>query len=224
MTYRHRNSTRGRWVLTAAVLSALACQRMAPETDSLLNASRTGVLSEVRTRLDAGEDVDGISSPTFHYTPLHAAAEFGHLRVVKTLVRNGATIDTWTMPDGAAPIHLAAARGHKKVVRYLLKAGADIAFPGADGAALHYAVRNERKAMVKWLLNHGADPNQITDYLRPMGTALHVAAAYGYPEMAELLLTYGADPTRKDDRGRSPADLARDAGYTELAARLEAAP
>jgi hypothetical protein len=36
-------------------------------------------------------------------------------------------------------------------------------------------------------------------------------------EMSRLLLKYNADPSAVEDRGCTPADMAEDAGYTELA-------
>ncbi|KAK8771683.1 hypothetical protein V5799_025077 [Amblyomma americanum] len=51
-------------------------------------------------------------------------------------------------------------------------------------------------------------------------TALHVAARSGQAYQVELLLVYGADPTARDSRGLTPADCAREAGHTDLEARL----
>jgi ankyrin repeat protein len=52
-------------------------------------------------------------------------------------------------------------------------------------------------------------------------TPLHWAAASGRGSIVDLLLDRGADPAAADKRGRTPAELARDAGFSEVAERLE---
>jgi ankyrin repeat protein len=46
------------------------------------------------------------------------------------------------------------------------------------------------------------------------------AAGQGHADTVALLLARGADAARRDDRGLSAADIARQAGHVELAARL----
>ena len=47
------------------------------------------------------------------------------------------------------------------------------------------------------------------------------AAGYGKTDTARALLTAGADPARKDNRGKTAADIARDGGFSETAALVQ---
>ena len=63
-----------------------------------------------------------------NYTPLHYAAENGHLSVVEYLVNHRADINAYTSrwdPSGT-PLHLAATNDHFRVVEYLVNQKADI--------------------------------------------------------------------------------------------------
>ena len=54
-------------------------------------------------------------------------------------------------------------------------------------------------------------------------TALHVAADYGNQAAVDVLLQAKADPTALNNDGRTPAKLAEEGGYPELAKRLREA-
>ncbi|KAK3136930.1 hypothetical protein QOZ80_5BG0445230 [Eleusine coracana subsp. coracana] len=57
------------------------------------------------------------------YTPLHNAAEEGHLEAAKLLLSTGVPVDP--INRRGTPLHLAAAKGHDQVVKILLEHGAD---------------------------------------------------------------------------------------------------
>ena len=65
-------------------------------------------------------------------TPLHLAAENGHLSVVEYLVNQKADINAKEQND-CAPLHLAARNGHLNVVEYLINQKADINAKNKDG-------------------------------------------------------------------------------------------
>ena len=54
-------------------------------------------------------------------------------------------------------------------------------------------------------------------------TALHAAAANGYLDITQLLLKRGANPCVRDQNGRTASQLARSAGYAEVADLLNRA-
>ena len=53
-------------------------------------------------------------------------------------------------------------------------------------------------------------------------TPLMGAAANARLEILDLLLAHGADPSMKTTEGKTAADLAREHGHADVAARLEA--
>ena len=56
----------------------------------------------------------------FEWTPLHEAAECGHLEMVKHITKH---LENKNPPDngGITPLHLAAEHGHLDVFKYLEK-------------------------------------------------------------------------------------------------------
>jgi ankyrin repeat protein len=122
--------------------------------------------------------------------------------------------------DGFFPLGLAAYFKHPDAARLLLDRGADpnqAASNGAKVTALHAAVSSNQPQIVEWLLDAGADVNarQQMDYTPLMGAAANARTA-----ILDLLLARGADPALRTTDGKSAADLAREHGHEEVAARL----
>ncbi|CAJ1386200.1 unnamed protein product [Effrenium voratum] len=84
------------------------------------NAAKHGDVGSLMMLLERPSDpnIGGQSSP------LHTAAEMGHLQVAMCLVEAGADKDKDSM-EGHTPMHRAARSGRVEVVRYLLAIGAD---------------------------------------------------------------------------------------------------
>ena len=58
-------------------------------------------------------------------TPMHAAAEKGHGKVVESLLEAGCDRDK-ASKNGVTPLYIAAVQGHGKVVESLVKGGCDV--------------------------------------------------------------------------------------------------
>lgn len=82
---------------------------------------------------------------------------------------------------------------------------------------LFYSVMGSDVRSTFLCLCMGFDPNMED---RSWRTPLHYAALAGSTLLVELLLIHGADPTLADGNGDTPADIARQNGYLELAIRL----
>ncbi len=118
--------------------------------------------------------------------PLHLAAHFGRLDVVRALLSLGAD------PNGFsggmfnnAPLHAAAAGSQGEAVEVLLAAGAKPDLPDKNGyTPLHVAAANGAARAIRALLSKGADPKAKG----PDGkTALDFARERGMDEAAALL-------------------------------------
>ena len=86
---------------------------------TLIYWSSLGRVSQVKAILDSGEDPNILDSDA--YSALHAAAENGHLDVVKLLIEHGADIH---YKSEYTALELAKMADHNEIVKYLLTKGA----------------------------------------------------------------------------------------------------
>jgi hypothetical protein len=125
-------------------------------TTALYTAAVAGDAALVELLLRAGADANLLSAgPGGEGTPLCAAACWGYVDVVRSLLAHGATPDqpedeSWT------PLRWASAHGHEAVARELLAAGADPDLKAPIGDA----ARRGSIGVVQALLEHGADPDE----------------------------------------------------------------
>lgn len=89
-------------------------------------------------------------------------------------------------------------------------------FPLHEAAALGAPIPELNRLIVQ----EGYDVNQMDDQ---GNTPLHLAAYYGHEQQVLWLLNKGTARFMKDHDGLSPADNARQNGFTELAERIQAA-
>jgi ankyrin repeat protein len=86
----------------------------------LLEGAKTGNLEKVREALihKAWLWTRDTSTNNF-YTPLHWAAELGHVEIAKELLARGATVNNCNGITQANPLQLAARKGHLEIVKLL---------------------------------------------------------------------------------------------------------
>lgn len=123
--------------------------------------------------------------------------------------------------DGWPLLHLAAAFADCETVRMLLDAGADvgqISQTPMRNQALHALLALSKDAdTARLLMERGADVNAVqTAGYRP----LHQAAVAGREDLVRMLLDAGADKAARCDRGKTPAEYARERGHAAVAAML----
>lgn len=99
----------------------------------------------------------------------------------------------------------AAAQGYITKLKNYISAGVDLNSEG--GAALRYAVEKEQYDAALLLIRSGANVNLSN--AQTGWTALHAASSIGNARLIRLLLQAGANPKRRDQFGRTPADVAK---------------
>lgn len=124
------------------------------------------------------------------------------------------------------PLHFAAHHGREEVVTILLQAGADANAAGCGRTPLHAAAYGGHTSVVRMLLERGGAGAslEVADTGTGDGrTPLAKAAWQGHLDTVKLLLDAGARPMAKDAKGKTAAESAEAAGFSEVAALLRAA-
>ena len=106
-----------------AILASPGCSEGDGWSRSLYEASEHGNIAATNRFIAQGKSVNTGRAEDGR-TPLHAASERGHRKMVTFLLKEGAVIDQKDNA-GNTPLHLAAERGHVRTVRLLLDNGAD---------------------------------------------------------------------------------------------------
>jgi len=124
--------------------------------------------------------------------------------------------------NGITPLMAASYGGHDAIVKRLMAKGADLrAVDRLQKNAMVYAAGEGRTEVVMTLIAGGMAANDV--YANDL-TPLMWAAGFGKTATVRALLAAGADPARKDNRGKTAVDIAREQGFNETVAALQAAP
>ncbi|MFT4626481.1 MAG: cytohesin [Myxococcota bacterium] len=137
----------------------------------------------VATLVKAGADVS--VRDDVQRTPLHTAAQQGHVDAVDALLAGGADPAATDRLDGT-PLLFAAHYREWAAVERLHAAGAALAVP--TETALHHAARQGDAERVGWCLARGVPVNVAAR----QGTALHAAVESGSADAVRALLEAGA--------------------------------
>jgi ankyrin repeat protein/biotin operon repressor len=161
-------------------------------------------------------------------TPLHTAAQLGDLELVKNLLAKGAdpnARNAKALMNGPAvgpfraqageisPLHMAAKAGKLEIVKALLAAGADPKLKGEDGTTLlMQAAGSANVEVVKLAYELDQDVKAVTT---SKATVMHAAVTLGLGsdqgeicKVIQFLADKGAPLDERNDRGRTPIDIA----------------
>ncbi|KAJ8797606.1 hypothetical protein J1605_017338 [Eschrichtius robustus] len=160
-------------------------------------SARQGELQKVLLMLVDGIDPNFKMEHQNKRSPLHAAAEAGHVDICHMLIQAGANIDTCS-EDQRTPLMEAAENNHLDAVKYLIKAGALVDPKDAEGSTcLHLAAKKGHYDVVQYLLSNGQmDVNCQDD---GGWTPMIWATEYKHVDLVKLLLSKGSDINIRDN-------------------------
>ena len=151
-------------------------------------------------------------------TALHAASRMNRLKVVQSLLRNGADVTTLGL-WGRTPLLFASYWGHLEVARWLIDHSADVNTKalGDHQTSLHLAASRGHLDIVRMLFEHNADINPRSKSGR---TPLHFASCGGHVDTVRFLLDHGADPKARNDLQQTSLHVASSSGHLDVARLL----
>jgi hypothetical protein len=152
-------------------------------------------------------------------TPLHVAAERGHVDIVRLLLEymksDDLDVHAW---GGCAPLHDSAGHGHTKVVQCLLEAGADPEIADEGGwTALHYSSSEGHVEVVRSLLAVGCNVEKED---KNGCTPIHYAAGEGYTKVVQCLIESDANVNQQARSGWTALHYAASAGRVNVVKSL----
>ncbi|GKZ29817.1 hypothetical protein AbraIFM66950_006569 [Aspergillus brasiliensis] len=179
-----------------------------------MHETATALLS---SNIDISHDTELLKA-----SPLHFAANYGHLQTVKALVAAGADLTSKARYD-RIPLHTAAFNGDPEIVRCLVDAGSDIeAVDEDDMTPLQVALSWQSFAAFELLLERGADPNhgkEGADDSSWNTKPLLYSSCSGMLDQVRLLLKHNADRDCSWG-GLSPLYKAVEGGHIQVAELL----
>ncbi|KAJ0392773.1 hypothetical protein P43SY_003359 [Pythium insidiosum] len=181
---------RVRQLLKAHALDVNARDPTSGET-ALQLAAQEGLVAVIRLLLEApGICVDAADDSG--WTPLQAAARWGHLEAVKLLLRAGARTES-ANESGATALHWAASYGYADVVEALLGAGANVNAQQENGTTvLHFAAANGNPNVVTLLLQSGANACQVDKACQASGKTPFMKALENKDTVSMLITAHVA--------------------------------
>lgn len=154
---------------------------------------RLGLCKILKDVLSKTEDkLKFLNELKVHTTPLHFAAGYGKIDVVRYLISIGVDINVKSQLKMFE---------NSKIGQYFT------GFP-----PLLYAARQNHADVVEYMLQEGADPNLVRDH---GGSPMLLAADRGHTAVIKHLLNYHGDPNLCCDHGTTPIILAAQGGHVE---------
>lgn len=188
---------------------------------TLHDVAATGSVERLLNLL-SGEPIDINAGCDDHgWSALMIAAEEGYLRIVRVLLRRGASVAVST-EGGHTALHIAVHNKHLAVSKALVKAGAGLegratcftpeSVPIKGHTPLHLAAGEGFVQGIIVLLDAGAE---VDSRLDNGATPLYLSACCGHLEAVKILLNANADPCLCVDTNL-PLEVAAQEGHSEV--------
>jgi ankyrin repeat protein len=222
------------------VLLALCFFSMPVLSQEIFDAAQKGDLAKLKSLVQNNPNLVNAKNKDDD-TPLHIAADAGHLEIARFLIQSGADVNSMNS-SLRNPVLMAGYQGHKDVVKLLLENGANFDYVDDRGyTPLRWAAVRGKKDVVELYvakgakisiheaaacghfgfidkkLSEGADINRLNQDGR---TPLHQTVYSGNVETIEYLINKGADINTKSSNNETPLDLAIERDRKEIAAAL----
>ncbi|KAJ3433202.1 ankyrin repeat protein [Anaeramoeba flamelloides] len=161
----------------------------------LMNACRKGKAEIVELLLSQKEDCKSNGSNNEGETALILASKYGHVGVVRLLIKHGSKLMSKTKSNSNS-LYEASKNGHVKVVDELLKNGAYVDSVVDGWTSLLIACQNGYLGTVKKLLQYGSN----VTYSEPEYgfTSLFVAIENGHFEIVQELLNFSQNENNSE--------------------------
>jgi ankyrin repeat protein len=205
----------------------VAKKKVTPSMKALREAASLGDIERAAALIDAGTSVRGRVSKggINHDSPLHLAARFGRVDMIRLLHTRGAYLNCHDL-KGERPLHKAVEAGHKECVEVLVELGADVRAPDFEGLTpLHSAASAAlcKDEVLSLLIRAGALVDEVADNAEAdkRYTPLALAIRSGHKGTANALLKLGADPKRVYGRRKLPIHAAAELGSVGMLELLD---
>jgi ankyrin repeat protein len=138
----------------------------------------------------------------------------------KFLSSESKIVNNFNLESQVIDLHFASQMNDLNKVRQLLQQNINVNAVSDDGwTALHFAAFKGYNEVARALLDAKINPNiQGKIYNR---TALHYAVDRENVEMVKLILSYNPNVTLRDKSNKTPLDIAKQKGLTEIAEMIE---
>lgn len=188
------------------------------DKEAWFEAVKKGNVSEAKSFLKEHKEFKLTSSDEKGWTAVHWASYEGHMRLLKFLVKKGASL-SWPNFRKETPLHVACANQKSEVVKFLLKKQVGLEEKDWDDRTpLFWAVLSGERKIVELLLEAGASLKFVRD--QEGISPLYYAVKNGNREVAACLLRAGASPKEADYEGKNCLELAYEKEDTKMASLL----
>ena len=124
------------------------------------------------------------------------------------------------MAKKLTPLHKAVIKGEMAAIQHLIADGADVNAQCTDNMTpLHLAASSGKWHVIEPLIHKGANVYARSSLLAQ--TPLHMAAGGGELEVVAAFIADRMDINVRDGNGKTPLDLAKSAGRSDVVAALE---